>query len=147
MNYRSAALLINIALGILCSTIVNIDKTGASLASGLRRIHCQSLVLVHQVLKKRAASQAFEVVIIPQSKEFMPKCSLFLLKKNPSLEEIQKNLEAAEERHRFQETEVFKQLAEKGEHKKEVFQKAAEEKSKCSKTACSGTGLQGGFCM
>uniref|UniRef100_A0A9L0K8C0 Stathmin n=1 Tax=Equus asinus TaxID=9793 RepID=A0A9L0K8C0_EQUAS len=80
----------------------------AFLASGLCRIHCQSLVF----------------------------CSPWLLlKKDLSLEEIQKKLEAAEERRKSHEAEVLKQLAEKREHEKEVLQKAIEENNNFSKMA------------
>lgn len=43
------------------------------------------------------------------------------------LEEIQKKLEAEEERSKSHETEVLKQLAEKWQHEKEMLQKATEE--------------------
>ena len=51
------------------------------------------------------------------------------------MEEIQKKLEAAEERRKSHEAEVLKQLAEKREHEKEVLQKAIEENNNFSKMA------------
>ncbi|MDG2614594.1 hypothetical protein P7M57_23890, partial [Vibrio parahaemolyticus] len=56
-------------------------------------------------------------------------------KKDLSLEEIQKKLEAAEERRKSHEAEVLKQLAVKREHEKEVLQKASEENNNFSKMA------------
>ncbi|KAL1772879.1 stathmin [Sigmodon hispidus] len=67
---------------------------------------------------------AFELILSPRSKES---------KKDLSLEEIQKKLEAAEERRKSHEAEVLKQLAEKREHEKEVLQKAIEENNNFSK--------------
>ncbi|XP_007893103.1 stathmin-like isoform X2 [Callorhinchus milii] len=55
--------------------------------------------------------------------------------KDRSLEDIQKKLEAAENRRKSHEAEVLKQLAEKREHVKEVLQKAIEENNKFSKMA------------
>ncbi|XP_070327241.1 stathmin-like [Odocoileus virginianus] len=79
-------------------------------------------------LEKRASGQAFELILSPQSKESVPELPLSPPKKKDlSLEEIQKKLEAAEERPKSHEAEVLKQLAEKREHEKEVLQKAIEE--------------------
>uniref|UniRef100_A0AAR2ITQ8 Stathmin n=1 Tax=Pygocentrus nattereri TaxID=42514 RepID=A0AAR2ITQ8_PYGNA len=87
-------------------------------------------------LDKRASGQAFEVILgnpAPDAKgEFLlspPK------KKDLSLEEIQRKLEAAEERRKSHEAEVLKHLAEKREHEKVVQQKAAEENNNFSKMA------------
>nr|BAH12622.1 unnamed protein product [Homo sapiens] len=76
-------------------------------------------------INKRASGQAFELILKPPS----PK------KKDLSLEEIQKKLEAAEERRKSQEAQVLKQLAEKREHEREVLQKALEENNNFSKMA------------
>ncbi|OWK01505.1 hypothetical protein Celaphus_00018718 [Cervus elaphus hippelaphus] len=51
------------------------------------------------------------------------------------LEEIQKKLEAAEERHKSHEAEVLKQLGEKRESEKEVLQKTIEKNNNVSKMA------------
>ncbi|KAL7827006.1 hypothetical protein AOLI_G00322150 [Acnodon oligacanthus] len=87
-------------------------------------------------LDKRASGQAFEVILgdpAPDAKgEFLlspPK------KKDLSLEEIQRKLEAAEERRKSHEAEVLKHLAEKREHEKVVQQKAVEENNNFSKMA------------
>ncbi|ELK02116.1 Stathmin [Pteropus alecto] len=87
-------------------------------------------------LEKRASGQAFELILSPRSKESVPEFPLSPPKKKDlSLEEIQKKLEAAEERRKSHEAEVLKQLAEKREHEKEVLQKAIEENNNFSKMA------------
>uniref|UniRef100_A0A8C4JN22 Stathmin n=4 Tax=Aves TaxID=8782 RepID=A0A8C4JN22_DRONO len=87
-------------------------------------------------LEKRASGQAFELILSPRSKEAVPEFPLSPPKKKDlSLEEIQKKLEAAEERRKSHEAEVLKQLAEKREHEKEVLQKAIEENNNFSKMA------------
>ncbi|XP_061249127.1 stathmin-like [Bos javanicus] len=78
-------------------------------------------------LEKPSSGQAFELILSPQSKESVPEFPLSPPKKDLSLEEIQKKLEAAEERRKSHEAEVLKQLAEKGEPEKEVLQKAVED--------------------
>ncbi|XP_029976514.1 stathmin-like [Salarias fasciatus] len=86
-------------------------------------------------LDKRASGQAFEVILgapTPDKSDFplsQPK------KKDVSLEEIQRKLDAAEERRKNHEAEVLKHLAEKREHGKEVQQKAMEENNNFSKMA------------
>ena len=75
-------------------------------------------------LEKHASGQAFELILSPQSKESLPEFPLSPPKdEDLSLEEIQKKLKAAKERHRPHEAEVLKQFGEKREHKKEVLQK------------------------
>uniref|UniRef100_A0A8C9QCI9 Stathmin n=1 Tax=Spermophilus dauricus TaxID=99837 RepID=A0A8C9QCI9_SPEDA len=87
-------------------------------------------------LEKHASGQAFELILSPGSKESVPDFPLSPPKKKDlSLEEIQKKLEAAEERLKSHEAEVLKQLAEKREHEKEVIQKAIEENNHFSKMA------------
>ncbi|XP_006862453.1 PREDICTED: stathmin [Chrysochloris asiatica] len=74
--------------------------------------------------------------LAPQKRESVPEFPLSPPKKKDlSLEEIQKKLEAAEERRKSHEAEVLKQLAEKREHEKEVLQKAIEENNNFSKMA------------
>lgn len=52
-------------------------------------------------LEKRASGQAFELILSPRSKESVPEFPLSPPKKKDlSLEEIQKKLEAAEERRK-----------------------------------------------
>uniref|UniRef100_A0A3B1K622 Stathmin n=1 Tax=Astyanax mexicanus TaxID=7994 RepID=A0A3B1K622_ASTMX len=87
-------------------------------------------------LDKRASGQAFEVILAdpaPDAKSEFPLSPP--KKKDLSLEEIQRKLEAAEERRKSHEAEVLKHLAEKREHEKEVLQKAAEENNNFSKMA------------
>uniref|UniRef100_A0A2K5IE48 Stathmin n=1 Tax=Colobus angolensis palliatus TaxID=336983 RepID=A0A2K5IE48_COLAP len=53
-------------------------------------------------LEKRASGQAFELILSPRSKESVPEFPLSPPKKKDlSLEEIQKKLEAAEERRKM----------------------------------------------
>ncbi|CAH2221442.1 stathmin, partial [Pelobates cultripes] len=87
-------------------------------------------------LEKRASGQAFELILSPPSTDAAPDLSISSPKKKEcSLEEIQKKLEAAEERRKLHEAEILKQLAEKREHEKEVLQKAIEENNNFSKMA------------
>ncbi|KFU94179.1 Stathmin, partial [Chaetura pelagica] len=80
-------------------------------------------------LEKRASGQAFELILSPRSKEAVPEFPLSPpKKKDVSLEEIQKKLEAAEERRKVN-LEQFQ------EHEKEVLQKAIEENNNFSKMA------------
>ncbi|CAJ1083562.1 stathmin-like [Xyrichtys novacula] len=85
-------------------------------------------------LDKRASGQAFEVILASPAPDANfplspPKA------KDVSLEEIQRKLDAAEERRKNHEAEVLKHLAEKREHEKEVLQKAMEENNNFSKMA------------
>ncbi|XP_063309225.1 stathmin-1-A-like [Pelobates fuscus] len=87
-------------------------------------------------LEKRASGQAFELILSPPSTDAAPDLSISSPKKKEcSLEEIQKKLEAAEERRKLHEAEILKQLAEKREHEREVLQKAIEENNNFSKMA------------
>ncbi|KAI4565568.1 hypothetical protein MJT46_008943 [Ovis ammon polii x Ovis aries] len=85
-------------------------------------------------LEKHGSGQAFELILSPQSKESLPEFPLSSPKnKDLSLEEIQKKLEAAEERHKPHEAEVLKQLHEKRECEKEELQKMIEKNNNISK--------------
>ncbi|KAL6488778.1 hypothetical protein MHYP_G00025190 [Metynnis hypsauchen] len=87
-------------------------------------------------LDKRASGQAFEVILSPSAPDAKGEFPLSTPKKKEvSLDEIQKKLEAAEERRKTHEAEVLKHLAEKREHEKEVLQKAMEENNNFSKMA------------
>ncbi|XP_059810847.1 stathmin-2b isoform X4 [Hypanus sabinus] len=89
-------------------------------------------------INKRASGQSFEVILKPPSPEAMPALDRTLSppkKKDLSLDEIQKKLEAAEDRRKSQEAQILKQLAEKREHEREVLQKAMEENNNFSRTA------------
>uniref|UniRef100_A0A4W5JK85 Stathmin n=1 Tax=Hucho hucho TaxID=62062 RepID=A0A4W5JK85_9TELE len=92
-------------------------------------------ILVKEI-DKRASGQAFEVILgapAPDAKGEFPLSPP--KKKDLSLEEIQRKLEAAEERRKSHEAEVLKHLAEKREHEKEVQRKAMEENNNFSKIA------------
>ncbi|XP_032900932.1 stathmin-like [Amblyraja radiata] len=84
-------------------------------------------------LDKRSSGQAFEIILSPTA-EAIPEFPLSP-KKDRSLEDLQKKMEAAENRRKSHESEVLKQLAEKQEHVKEVLQRAIEENTKFSKMA------------
>ncbi|KAJ8372485.1 hypothetical protein AAFF_G00281920 [Aldrovandia affinis] len=87
-------------------------------------------------LDKRASGQAFEVILSPSASDAKGEFPLSPPKKKDlTLEEIQKKMEAAEERRKCHEAEVLKHLAEKREHEKEVLQKALEENNNFSKMA------------
>lgn len=78
-------------------------------------------------INKRASGQAFELILKPPSPiSEAPRTLASPKKKDLSLEEIQKKLEAAEERRKSEEVQVLKPLAERREHKQEVFEKALE---------------------
>ncbi|XP_016107358.1 stathmin-3 isoform X2 [Sinocyclocheilus grahami] len=87
-------------------------------------------------LNKRASGQAFEVILkspTEPSPERPQTLALPPQKKEPSLGELQKRLEAAEERRKSQEKQVLMQLAEKREREKEVLNKAQEVNNNYSK--------------
>ncbi|XP_058634186.1 stathmin-3 [Onychostoma macrolepis] len=89
-------------------------------------------------LNKRASGQAFEVILkspTEASPERPQTLALPPQKKEPSLGELQRRLEAAEERRKSQEKQVLKQLAEKREREKEVLTKAQEVNNNYSKMA------------
>ncbi|XP_077187453.1 stathmin-4 isoform X2 [Paroedura picta] len=87
-------------------------------------------------LNKRTSGQSFEVILKPPSFDGIPEFNASLpRRRDPSLEEIQKRLEAAEERRKYQEAELLKHLAGKREHEREVIQKAIEENNNFIKMA------------
>ncbi|XP_045836237.1 stathmin-3 [Meles meles] len=88
-------------------------------------------------LDKRASGQSFEVILKSPS-DLSPESPVLSSppkRKDTSLEELQKRLEAAEERRKTQEAQVLKQLAERREHEREVLHKALEESSNFSRQA------------
>ncbi|XP_040844099.1 stathmin-3 isoform X2 [Ochotona curzoniae] len=88
-------------------------------------------------LDKRASGQSFEVILKSPS-DLSPESPVLSSppkRKDTSLEELQKRLEAAEERRKTQEAQVLKQLAERREHQREVLHKAQEESSNFSRLA------------
>ncbi|XP_076864753.1 stathmin-2b [Brachyhypopomus gauderio] len=88
-------------------------------------------------INKRASGQAFEVILKPPSpmSDGMYSIASLPKKRDVSLEDIQKKLEAAEDRRKSQEAQVLKALAEKREHERDVLLKAMEENSQFSKMA------------
>ncbi|TKS71154.1 Stathmin-3 [Collichthys lucidus] len=87
-------------------------------------------------LNKRVSGQSFEVILkCPNQSgdKSQPQLLPSPPKREVSLEELQKRLEAAEERRKSQEMLVLKQLAEKREHVQEVLHKAREENDIFSK--------------
>uniref|UniRef100_A0ABI7YU18 Stathmin n=2 Tax=Felinae TaxID=338152 RepID=A0ABI7YU18_FELCA len=114
---------------------VKLKRTGVRKSWGLiYRTHCQSCSpfamassdIPVKELEKYASGQAFKLILSPQSNESVPEFPLSPSNKDLSLEEIQKKLEAAEEKHKSQEVEVLKQLTKEREHEK-VLQKATAE--------------------
>ncbi|XP_028293428.1 stathmin-4-like [Gouania willdenowi] len=76
-------------------------------------------------LSKRASGQAFEVILKPPTFDGSPELRVTTPPRpKPSLEEIQKKLDAALERRKCQEAELLKHLAERREHEREVALKA-----------------------
>ncbi|TMS18301.1 Stathmin-2 [Larimichthys crocea] len=87
-------------------------------------------------INKRASGQAFEVILKPSSPvSDVSHCITSPPKRDLSLEDIEKKLEAAEERRRSQEAQVLRALAEKREHERDVLMKAMEENSNFSRMA------------
>uniref|UniRef100_A0A665TQA2 Stathmin n=1 Tax=Echeneis naucrates TaxID=173247 RepID=A0A665TQA2_ECHNA len=87
-------------------------------------------------INKRASGQAFEVILKAQSPMSDGNHNLPSPPKRAiSLEDIEKKLEAAEERRKYQESQVLRALAEKREHERDVLLKAMEENSNFSKMA------------
>uniref|UniRef100_A0A3P8VLV1 Stathmin n=1 Tax=Cynoglossus semilaevis TaxID=244447 RepID=A0A3P8VLV1_CYNSE len=87
-------------------------------------------------LDKRASGTAYEVILGAGTQDAKGEFPLSApKKKDVSLEEIQRKLDAAEERRKNHEAEVLKHLAEKREHEKEVLQKAMVENNNFSKMA------------
>ncbi|KAM8894929.1 stathmin-4-like isoform 2-T2 [Spinachia spinachia] len=76
-------------------------------------------------LSKRSSGQAFEVILKPPSFDGGPELRATTPpRQKPSLEEIQKKLDAAQERRKCQEAELLRHLAVRREHEREVAQKA-----------------------
>ncbi|XP_073649278.1 stathmin-3 isoform X2 [Tursiops truncatus] len=88
-------------------------------------------------LDKRASGQSFEVILKSPS-DLSPESPMLSSppkRKDTSLEELQKRLEAAEGRRKTQEAQVLKQLAERREHEREVLHKALEDNNNFSRLA------------
>ncbi|XP_056607185.1 stathmin-3 [Triplophysa dalaica] len=88
-------------------------------------------------LNKRASGQAFELILkspTDLSPEKPQTLALPSKKKETSLGELQRRLQAAEERRKWQEKQILLQLAEKREREKDVLHKAQEVNNNYSKT-------------
>ncbi|KAK9528399.1 hypothetical protein VZT92_012561 [Zoarces viviparus] len=87
-------------------------------------------------LNKRASGQSFEVILKDPDQsgdKSQPQPLSSPPRREASLEELQRRLEAAEDRRKSQEALLLKQLAEKREHEQEVLHKAREENNIFSK--------------
>ncbi|XP_071771939.1 stathmin-2a isoform X2 [Centroberyx gerrardi] len=101
-----------------------------------RKLVCEFEDMEVKPINKRASGQAFEVILKPLSPVSDVAHSLpSPPKRDISLDDIQKKLEAAEDRRRSQEAHVLRALAEKREHERDVLLKAMEENSNFSKMA------------
>ncbi|XP_071373570.1 stathmin-2a isoform X2 [Centroberyx affinis] len=101
-----------------------------------RKLVCEFEDMEVKPINKRASGQAFEVILKPLSPVSDVAHSLpSPPKRDISLDDIQKKLEAAEERRKSQEAHVLRALAEKREHERDVLLKAMEENSNFSKMA------------
>ncbi|KAM8888863.1 stathmin-4-like [Synchiropus picturatus] len=114
-------------LSLFCSCVrpkprdTNSDKTEGVVDLNLCNIRDMEVI----ELSKRSSGQAFEVILKPPSFDGAPELRATTPPKpKPSLEEIQKKLDAAQERRKWQEAELLKHLAERREHEREVAQKA-----------------------
>ncbi|KAM9488175.1 stathmin-2a isoform 1-T1 [Clarias gariepinus] len=88
-------------------------------------------------INKRASGQAFEVILKPPTpvSDVAQSIGSLAKKRDISLDDIQKKLEAAEDRRKSQEAQVLKALAQKREHEREVLFKAMEENNNFSRMA------------
>nr|XP_046274478.1 stathmin-2b [Scatophagus argus] len=87
-------------------------------------------------INKRASGQAFEVILKPSSPvSDVAHCITRPPKRDLSLEDIQKKLDAAEDRRRSLEAQMLLALAEKRDHERDVLLKAMEENSNFSRMA------------
>ncbi|XP_048881252.1 stathmin-2-like [Brienomyrus brachyistius] len=101
------------------------------------KLVCEFEDMEVKAINKRASGQAFEVILKPPSPVTDAGYSITWppKKREVSLEDIQKKMEAAEDRRKSQEAQVLKALAEKREHERDVLLKAIEENSNFSKMA------------
>lgn len=98
------------------------DKTEAGVVD-LNLCNIRDMEVIE--LSKRASGQAFEVILKPPTFDGTPELRATTPPRpKPSLEEIQKKLDAAQERRKCHEAELRKHLAERREHEREVAQKA-----------------------
>ncbi|XP_032897391.1 stathmin-3 [Amblyraja radiata] len=86
-----------------------------------------------KAINKRASGQAFEVILKPQSTDLSPEQPI-TPKKDISLEKLQDQLDAAENRRKSQEMQLLQQLAEKQQHRHIVLHRAIVDNSNFSTT-------------
>ncbi|XP_029469016.1 stathmin-3 [Rhinatrema bivittatum] len=98
---------------------------------------CENDDMEVKQLDKRASGQSFEVILKSPTElsADSPPLASPPRKKDLCLDELQKRLEAAEERRKSQEAHVLKQLAEKREHERDVLHKAIEDNNNFSRMA------------
>ncbi|KAJ8390128.1 hypothetical protein AAFF_G00110020 [Aldrovandia affinis] len=89
-------------------------------------------------INKRLSGQSFEVILKAPA-DLSPDRPQLLAphpkRKDISVDELQKRLEAAEDRRKSQEAQVLRQLAEKRDHEREVLHRALVENNKFSRLA------------
>ncbi|KAM6903680.1 stathmin-2b [Lycodopsis pacificus] len=126
-------------LSFICSCLY--PETPKNILGDFEDRFCLSFLHVNadmaiKPINKRASGQAFEVILKPSSPvSDAAHCVTTPPKRDVSLEDIQKKLEAAEERRRSQEAQVLRALAEKRDHERDVLLKAMEENSNFSRMA------------
>ncbi|ELR44729.1 Stathmin-3 [Bos mutus] len=123
-------------LSLICSCFYSQPHPNTVYQYGAPTCSCPADMEVKQ-LDKRASGQSFEVILKSPS-DLSPESPVLSSppkRKDTSLEELQKRLEAAEERRKTQEAQVLKQLAERREHEREVLHKALEENNNFSRLA------------
>ncbi|KAK2854332.1 hypothetical protein Q5P01_006993 [Channa striata] len=123
-------------LSLFCSCIrpQPRDDTGDTKEAGMVDLNLCNIREMEVIeLSKRASGQAFEVILKPPTFDGGPELRATTPPRpKPSLEEIQKKLNAAQERRKCQEAELLKHLAERREHEREVAQKAlTKERQEC----------------
>ncbi|XP_030271506.1 stathmin-4-like isoform X1 [Sparus aurata] len=116
-------------VSLFCSCILpqprdaTADKKEAAGVVDLNLCNIRDMEVIE--LSKRTSGQAFEVILKPPTFDGGPELRATTPpRQKPSLEEIQKKLDAAQERRKCQEAELLKHLAERREHEREVAQKA-----------------------
>ncbi|XP_026023808.1 stathmin-4-like [Astatotilapia calliptera] len=111
---------------------VNICSTSSTILLFVANIPFDVLVEVDQCAQQERLNilrhdqeEAFEVILKPPTFDGAPELRATTPpRQKPSLAEIQKKLDAAQERRKCQEAELLKHLAERREHEREVAQKA-----------------------
>ncbi|XP_049903615.1 stathmin-2a [Epinephelus moara] len=115
-------------LSLICSCFYNEPRNN--------KLMCEFEDMEVKPINKRASGQAFEVILkTPSPVSDVAHNLPSPPKRDISLEDIEKKLEAAEDRRRYQEAQVLRALAEKRDHERDVLLKAMEENSNFSKMA------------